>query len=1047
MNFHNTLIWSFIYLNIYIENIVESTDNSPVSSSGSDGSNLSTAPPSNVSTDDVDISTVDTSGFGIGWNRSVSLMDSNYTGLSRSLSTTIPDLSKLGSDYGEDDDMVIIDSSDVSSGGSSSNNQCIPIESCTSNSLPPQKSNKISVYNDSSLLSMIKTLSQLHLIDFIDSLANKLITRDSEYDIVKDLHNFIAKANLSTQPILLDLTELLSSGEYKWKSIGDTVLYTAIDGYGFKLVMKNTTVLWHTNEIKDYATKIECNNKSHTVTIHKSDGNTQEIKLTTDQETSTESDTPECQQDTAIKHTTVLNINKLANCREYRWRFSNGLVTCIANEQYGFRIVRQDNNVLWHTINRNQCPKKVECDYPNRKVTIHMLDGTTFVKHFEREPEANTLITIDIQNVSSTKYYTYEKFKNYAIYQPIWPYRVKKVQNDGVILWWYRDNMHPHTINVSDKKDGKRTLVLYFESDAIEFIDPTDNSNHQDKKEHASATTSISTDNSGSEGKDFSSDDQNSDQSSLERTYSPAHQDGSNTIQPKVKLLKADTADATKNLELSNNEYSSSTNDDVVTYQIANGVNCTRLMIDDVLLWEYDQNQREGKYPKLVEYYSISKTFVIIFDEFYIVCEEEGDNWVCNITDTSGVKLFTVDPNDNAKVVELDNTQLTLIKDGFRDSYQIAQGVNCVLLKYNGVLLWQYDPNIQCALHPKSLDHDIINDILVLRFEGLGMTIVKNDQGQWVFTESGPLPVKFHVVDPNDATKTVELASNNLTVTPSGDITTFTIADNVNCTKLTYGQVLLWQHDANKHSGKHPISLNYDTRTEVLVLKFKGLDITFAKNQQGVWIYNETGPLAIKLHVPEPNDPNNTVELDTTQFTVTESGDMTTFTIADNVDTIALTYGSVILWQHDPNKHSGKHPKSLVYTRSTETLVLKFEGIDVTFAKNNEGVWEYTETDTSASSVVSTSGSDDKSADETSVLQPSIEITSSIPQEQQQEQQLDNKEETAKPQDETKPVSSPESTLVSPSEPETTSVTQPTPEITSSISQDQQLVEEQQEQV
>ncbi|UKK01661.2 hypothetical protein MACK_002479 [Theileria orientalis] len=325
------------------------------------------------------------------------------------------------------------------------------------------------------------------------------------------------------------------------------------------------------------------------------------------------------------------------------------------------------------------------------------------------------------------------------------------------------------------------------------------------------------------------------------------------------------------------------------------------------------------------------------------------------------VKLFKVNPSDAANPLELDANEYTSTQSGNVVTYQIAGCVNCVKLMFDDVLFWQHDPNQRGGKYPKSLDYDKSKEMLVLKFEGLDITFAKNYQGGWIFTESGPLAVKFHVVDPNDSSKTIELASNQLTVTTNGDVTTFNIAEDVNSIALTYGPALLWQHDQNQRGGKYPKSLYYSETNETLVLRFDGFYLTFAKNDQGQWEYTETtsgGGAAttppvdpsgaskkpeVKLFKVNPSDAANPLELDANEYTSTQSGNVVTYQIAGCVNCVKLMFDDVLFWQHDPNQRGGKYPKSLDYDKSKEMLVLKFEGLDITFAKNYQGGWIFTE--------------------------------------------------------------------------------------------------------
>ncbi|UKK00346.2 hypothetical protein MACK_000418 [Theileria orientalis] len=361
---------------------------------------------------------------------------------------------------------------EVSKGVSTTSNEPIPVESGPNTSVPSPGSDNMTLYNDRELVSMIQLLNKLQLIDFVDLLANKLKSHKGDYDFKTDLTNFVDKTSIYRHPIILNITELLSTDEYEWETIDDKVVYTPKEGYGFKLVRYNITVLWHTTNINYYATKIECDHKNHTVTIHKLDGKIDEIQYTPEPQDTTALTTPESQQGSTIRHPTVLNISEIKNCDEYRWFVSNDIITCIANDKYGFKLVRQNKTVLWHTINRNNYSNVVECDNKNHTVTVYKLDKTKDKTDFQPEQRDKTkLITVDIEKRTNNEFYTYERRVELDVFAPVKPYLVNKIVNGIQPLWWFKDGTYPYEIEVTDKKNQIRNLVLYFRSKTIEFFD------------------------------------------------------------------------------------------------------------------------------------------------------------------------------------------------------------------------------------------------------------------------------------------------------------------------------------------------------------------------------------------------------------------------------------------------------------------------------------------------------------------------------------------------------------------------------------------------
>ncbi|BAM39717.1 uncharacterized protein TOT_010001171 [Theileria orientalis strain Shintoku] len=498
----------------------------------------------------------------------------------------------------------------------------------------------------------------------------------------------------------------------------------------------------------------------------------------------------------------------------------------------------------------------------------------------------------------------------------------------------------------------------------------------------------------------------------------PTSQDNVTTTQPKVKLLKVNPSDPDSFMELDANEYKSTTRGSVVLYKISSGVNCVQLIFDDVLLWVYDPSQYGGRYPRSVYHNTVTESLLLRFRGLHITFEKnEQGQWLFTESGPLAVKFHVVDPDNPNNTFELSNSHYTVTESGDITTFNIADNVDTIALTYGSVLLWQHDSNKHSGKYPKLLYFIKSTDTLLLRFEGLDIAYAKNIEGVWEYTETDtsdseatttqpesdgtsepgegasttPPPessgesflatpsaqtgssttqprVRLLKHNPSNPDSLIELGANDFSFSTSGSVVLYKISSGVNCVQLIFDDVLLWVYDPSQYGGRYPRSVYHNTVTESLLLRFRGLHITFEKNEQGQWLFTESGPLAVKFHVVDPDNPNNTFELSNSHYTVTESGDITTFNIADNVDTIALTYGSVLLWQHDSNKHSGKYPKLLYFIKSTDTLLLRFEGLDIAYAKNIEGVWEYTETDTSGivSDTVSESGYSSISEDERS---------------------------------------------------------------------------------
>ncbi|BAM39731.1 uncharacterized protein TOT_020000004 [Theileria orientalis strain Shintoku] len=718
---------------------------------------------------------------------------------------------------------------------------------------------------------------------------------------------------------------------YKNKLHGFCRTFTPKTGFAFNVVNEyinnNSIEIWSTTNESEYGKKVEVDimkNGAKAVTIYMPDDKTKLFKKDGMNQSWNEIDT------TKVNPMSV-NIQHSSDTYFYTNMFHNDIRTFTSKTGFAFNLVNEyinNNNVeIWTTNQESEYSNKVvsaKRSYGILDLSIHMNNGKK--KLFIKESEDQGWKEIDITKVNprsmniNDRYHSYfytNRFDNGVrtfISKTAFAFNVVK---DGDNNIWSTSNENEYSKKVVTK-DDKVTIYTGEDINAkTKVFVKEDNGNWT---EDTTAATTVPY-----QGSSFA----------------------------QVKLFKSNPSDPSNPSELDANDFSSSTSGSIVSFKIADGVNCVQLIYNNVLLWLYDSSQYGGRYPKLLYHNTETDILLLMFEGLDMTFEKNDQGqWLFTESGPLTVRFYVIDPNDNTKTVELPSTHYTTTDSGDITTFNIADNVDTIALTYGQVLLWQHDPELHGDIYPKSLYCIKSTETIVLQFVGLDISFAKNDQDQWVYTEIDTSAdgsattqprVKLLKSNPSDPSNPSELGANDFSSSTSGSVVSYHIADGVNCVQLIFDDVLLWAYDSSQYGGRYPKSLYHNTETDILLLRFESIDLTFVKNDQGQWLFTESGPLAVKFHIVDPNDNTKTVELPSTHYTTTDSGDITTFNIADNVDTIALTYGQVLLWQHDANKHSGMHPKSLVFTKSAETMVLQFESLDISFAKNDQGQWEYTE--------------------------------------------------------------------------------------------------------
>ncbi|UKJ90062.2 hypothetical protein MACJ_000990 [Theileria orientalis] len=818
------------------------------------------------------------------------------------------------------------------------------------------KTNKESEYSNKIVIHPVNNFGGKALTIHLDYDKTKVFIKSGKNDPWNEIDT------TEVNPKSVNIQEQYDSYFYYNKLDNGVKIFTAKTGFSFNLVKDDNTDIWTTNKENKYSNKV-VTKRNNMVIIYIGNEGTPKVfnkvtddKWTEDTKASIEAATisfePESSSSAATNYSKThiyLDITSdTSSTNEFDYKKDGRYISYTAKGNRVFKLVKEGGTNIWEASDASEYSDRVEVDLLNndaKAVTAFLGDDKSRI--FIRSSTGKPWDEFDTSKVNA---------KTININFPCESY-------------FYLNELQGNTRTFTAKKAfAFKAANEYVNGNAVEIWKTANGNEYANKivNEGGNKVTINIGDNTAKVFNKGSDGTWKEDITGVIKELVLA-----SSTQPRVKLFKANPSDDTKFLELSANECTSSATGSVVSYHIAKGVNCVQLMFDGVLLWAYDSAQYGDICPESIYHDTNTDVLVLRFQGLDLTFENTNEGWIFTESGPLAVKFHVVDPKDNNNTVELDSTQFTVTDSDDVTTFTIADGVDCIALTYGPDLLWQHDPNERGGIYPKSLDFTTSTETLVLKFDDLYMTFLKNDQGVWEYTETDtsgsgsvttvpPLRpsstqsrVKLLKVNPSDAADFVELDANECTSSATGSVVSYHIAKGVNCVQLMFDGVLLWAYDSAQYGDICPESIYHDTNTDVLVLRFQGLDLTFENTNEG-WIFTESGPLAVKFHVVDPKDNNNAVELDSTQFTVTDSDDVTTFTIADGVDCIALTYGPDLLWQHDPNERGGIYPKSLDFTTSTETLVLKFDDLYMTFLKNDQGVWEYTETDTSGSGSVTT---------------------------------------------------------------------------------------------
>nr|PVC54491.1 hypothetical protein MACL_00003036 [Theileria orientalis] len=149
----------------------------------------------------------------------------------------------------------------------------------------------------------------------------------------------------------------------------------------------------------------------------------------------------------------------------------------------------------------------------------------------------------------------------------------------------------------------------------------------------------------------------------------------------------------------------------------------------------------------------------------------------------SDVKLLVIDPNDATKFVDLDTNKYKVKQEGDEIHYLLDPGVECKLVTYQAKSVWSH-------------------------------------------RNSDPHPIGLLVIDPNDATKFVDLDTNKYKVKQEGDEIHYLLDPGVECKLVTYQAKSVWSH---RNSDPHPIGVVFYPDDDKVVVDFVDAIVMYVK--------------------------------------------------------------------------------------------------------------------------------------------------------------------------------------------------------------------------
>ncbi|UKJ89404.2 hypothetical protein MACJ_002654 [Theileria orientalis] len=415
----------------------------------------------------------------------------------------------------------------------------------------------------------------------------------------------------------------------------------------------------------------------------------------------------------------VLNINSKMSTDLFKYTKENNVDTYIAREGFKFKLIKQYNEVLWHTLNRAFYANKVDVSFHGpatimkedgteevvdaHKAVIHHLDGKQSEVLFKMKPEENVfLVQLDVGIKHSTKAFVYKrnqvKHRQKFICKP--EFLFTKVRNNGKVVWppaipadsdQKEETFYSRKVLI-DSSDGSPNLRVFFygskedddddEADPDYVIVPNPNLSSFQASRPTEAAPS---------GQESMAGVSTKKQPDVKRLPIPESQILDASQYPsEIKLYVPDPTDPTKASLLGQHFYDvAKPEDHVYDFYLKPGVKCNSLEFNAKQVWAHDPKVHGAAYPSWFSYRHQSRIFVFV-SNLYIYQKQSDESW-------SGrplqIKFYSLDPVEKLNDVEVTPLQYELKdKPGANEfTFKFREDVNCSEVSHGENVLWSYN--------------------------------------------------------------------------------------------------------------------------------------------------------------------------------------------------------------------------------------------------------------------------------------------------------------------------------------------------------------------
>ncbi|XP_955551.1 SfiI-subtelomeric fragment related protein family member, putative [Theileria annulata] len=416
------------------------------------------------------------------------------------------------------------------------------------------------------------------------------------------------------------------------------------------------------------------------------------------------------------------------------------------------------------------------------------------------------------------------------------------------------------------------------------------------------------------------------------------------------------------------NEYDKEDTPTLVSYVFRYSKNCHCVKYDQKVVWEYKQDEHGNKYPTRICLNKKANIMLIESGYYYsYMFEFENGEWKLlvfsyrfkpktDIVEPHKIKLFTDDPSDQNKLVELETSKYEKEDTNNVITFKIKDGVNCTSVKYNDNDVWKYNRGEHGDKYPTKIVLNKNKKFLLVEsgYDYRYLFHFENDEWKllpfgnkfkttqsYVFDSS-----KLKLCSIDHSNNPFELDYSNYDRVPNGNILTYTLNPDVNCTEVKYDNISAWNYNDHEHENNYPTTIIFNRNNGFLIVESKGHYESYYSYYDNKWhsVYGYKASKITKnkefykLKLYETNEDGLLEPI--TGFHEEVTGPVITCNISNGVKCTHVKYDEKTAWTYDSQKHMEHYPTSVVFNITNSTIKVECQDQYVYFSTFINDEWK-----------------------------------------------------------------------------------------------------------